>query len=313
MLGLPQDPQASGATPRPIGCAGPGLARRPPGARARYSALKVKCSTSRSSPRPLQGHSPELPTRITRIQITIMAPPPDRPAARPRSRKGQPPGPRQPRPDTRRDQVTRLMAGEARDATGPDATSLTCSASSPVTCSPSSPNGPAWGSSAKTGPWPVRAPRPGQRHGRCRTVTQNRPKAVDPRRPGLTTRHWLRGALRAPCDPAARSQEQAAIKGKGADPATPQTGATITADRALHLAGVRSAVDTTEPARPARIRPCHADSGGRALTCVAPVKWRPHTAETRIECLWSPGDAGKAAGAECAAAAVGRSKSRPSW
>jgi hypothetical protein len=41
-----------------------------------------------------------------------MAPPPDRPAARPRGRKGQPPDPRQPRPDTRRDQVTRLMTGQ---------------------------------------------------------------------------------------------------------------------------------------------------------------------------------------------------------
>ena len=64
-------------------------------------------------------------TRITRIQITIMAPPPDRPAARPRSRKGQPPGPRQPRPDTRRDQVTRLMADQpGRDWAGRDLADL---------------------------------------------------------------------------------------------------------------------------------------------------------------------------------------------
>ena len=36
-----------------------------------------------------------------------------------------------------------------------------------------------------------------------------------------------------------------------------------------------SAADTTEPAGQARIRPRHADSRGRALTCAAPVTWRP--------------------------------------
>jgi len=48
---------------------------------------------------------------ITRVQMTIRVPPPDRPAARPR-RTNQPPGPRQPCPDSRRDQVTRIMASQ---------------------------------------------------------------------------------------------------------------------------------------------------------------------------------------------------------
>ena len=37
----------------------------------------------------------------------------------------------------------------------------------------------------------------------------------------------------------------------------------------------KSAADTTEPAGQAGSRPPHADSRGRALTCAAPVKWRP--------------------------------------
>ena len=94
-----------------------------PARRARYSARKVKCSTSRYHVR--DQDRPELPTRITRVQVTIIAPPPDRPAARPRSRKDQPPGPRQPRPDTRRDQVTRIMASQpGRDWAGRDLADL---------------------------------------------------------------------------------------------------------------------------------------------------------------------------------------------
>jgi hypothetical protein len=90
-----------------------------PARRPRYSARKVKCSTSRYHLRD-QGR-PELPTRITRVQVTIIVPPPDRPAARPRIRKDQPPGPRQPRPDTRRDKVTRIMASQpGRDWAGSD-------------------------------------------------------------------------------------------------------------------------------------------------------------------------------------------------
>jgi Insertion element 4 transposase N-terminal/Transposase DDE domain len=81
-----------------------------PARRARYSARKVKCSTSRYHVR--DQDRPRPPTRITQVQVTIIAPPPDRPAARPRGRKDQPPGPRQPRPDTRRDKVTRIMASQ---------------------------------------------------------------------------------------------------------------------------------------------------------------------------------------------------------
>ena len=107
----PGDPGDAGRIGRAV------LAGLLPARRARYSARKVKCSTSRWRIR--EQDRPELPTRITRIQITIMAPPPDRPAARPRVRKGQPPGPRQPRPETRRDQVTRLMASQpGRDWAG---------------------------------------------------------------------------------------------------------------------------------------------------------------------------------------------------
>ena len=94
-----------------------------PARRARYSARKVKCSTSRYHVR--DQDRPELATRITRVQITIIAPPPDRPAARPRSRKDQPPGPGQPRPDTRRDQVTRIMTSQpGRDWAGRDLAAL---------------------------------------------------------------------------------------------------------------------------------------------------------------------------------------------
>ena len=59
------------------------------------------------------------------MQITIIAPPPDRPAARPRSRKNQPPGPRPPQPDTRREKVTRIMASQpGRDWAGRDLADL---------------------------------------------------------------------------------------------------------------------------------------------------------------------------------------------
>ena len=94
-----------------------------PARRARYSARKVKCSTSRYHVRD-QGR-PDLPTRITRVQVTIIAPPPDRPAARPRGRRDQPPGPRLPQPDTRRDKVTRTMASQpGRDWAGRDLAAL---------------------------------------------------------------------------------------------------------------------------------------------------------------------------------------------
>ena len=113
----PGDPDDTGRIGRAV------LAGLLPARRARYSARKVKCSTSRYHVR--DQDRPELPTRITRVQITIIAPPPDRPAARPRSRKDQPPGPRQPQPDTRRDQVTRIMASQqGRDWAGRDLAAL---------------------------------------------------------------------------------------------------------------------------------------------------------------------------------------------
>ena len=113
----PGDPGDTGRIGRAV------LASLLPARRARYSARKVKCCTSRWRVR--DQDRPELPTRITRVQITIIAPPLDRPAARPRSRKDQPPGPRQAQPDTRRDKVTRIMASQpGRDWAGHDLADL---------------------------------------------------------------------------------------------------------------------------------------------------------------------------------------------
>jgi hypothetical protein len=83
-----------------------------PARRARYSARKVKCATSRYLNR--DDGRPQQTTVITRVEITILVPPPDRPAARSRARKNDPaePRPRQPRPDTRRDKITQIMASE---------------------------------------------------------------------------------------------------------------------------------------------------------------------------------------------------------
>jgi hypothetical protein len=110
---VPGDPDDTGRIGRAV------VAGLLPARRARYSARKVKCSTSRYHLR-VQDR-PELPTRITRVLVTIFAPPPDRPAALPRGRRDQPPGPRQSRPDTRRDQITRIMASQPeRDWAGRD-------------------------------------------------------------------------------------------------------------------------------------------------------------------------------------------------
>jgi Insertion element 4 transposase N-terminal/Transposase DDE domain len=83
-----------------------------PARRARYSARKVKCSTCRYLNR--DDGRPQQTTVLTRVEITILVPPPDRPAARSRARKNDPaaPRPRQPRPDTRRDKITQIMASE---------------------------------------------------------------------------------------------------------------------------------------------------------------------------------------------------------
>ena len=95
--------------PRDVGRIGrAALAGLLPARRARYSARRVKCPTSRYHAR--DAARPEPPTRITRVQVTIITPPPDRPAARPRGRKDQPPAPRQPGPDTRRGKITQIMA-----------------------------------------------------------------------------------------------------------------------------------------------------------------------------------------------------------
>src|SRR5262249_38965749 len=90
-----------------------------PPRRARYSARKVKCATSRYLNR--DDGRPQQTTVITRVDIPILVPPPDRPAARRRARRYAPPEPRprQPRPDTRRDKITQIMAGEpGRDWSG---------------------------------------------------------------------------------------------------------------------------------------------------------------------------------------------------
>jgi hypothetical protein len=90
-----------------------------PARRARYSARKVKCATSRYLKR--DDGRPQETTVITRVEITIHVPSPDRPAARSRARKNDPaePRPRHPRPDTRRDKITQIMASEpGRDWAG---------------------------------------------------------------------------------------------------------------------------------------------------------------------------------------------------
>lgn len=111
-IAIPADPGNTGRIGRAV------LAGLLPARRARYSARKVKCSTSRFHLR--DQDRPELPTTITRVLVTIVAPPPDRPAALPRSPR-DPFAPRQPRPETRRDRVTRIMAGQpGRDWAGHD-------------------------------------------------------------------------------------------------------------------------------------------------------------------------------------------------
>ena len=68
---------------------------------------------------------PEPPTRMTRIQITIMAPPPDRPAARPRSRRASRPVPASPGPTPEETRSTRRMASQpGRDWAGRDLADL---------------------------------------------------------------------------------------------------------------------------------------------------------------------------------------------
>jgi hypothetical protein len=141
-IAIPAGPGDTGRIGRAV------LAGLLPARRARCGARKVKCSTSRFHLR--DQDRPELPTVITRVLVTIFAPPPDRPAALPRGRSDQSPGPRQPRPETRRDRVTRIMASQpGRDWAGHDLAAML--GIKPATCSPSSPNGPAGASSSRQG------------------------------------------------------------------------------------------------------------------------------------------------------------------
>ncbi len=115
----PGDPRDIGRIGRAV------LAGLLPARRPRYSARKVKCSTSRYHTQDRDHDRPGQSVTITQVQVTIRVPPPDRPAARPRRASQPRPGPRQPRPDTRRDQVTRIMASQpGRDWAGHDLAEL---------------------------------------------------------------------------------------------------------------------------------------------------------------------------------------------
>ena len=148
---------------------------------ARYSARKVKCATSRYLNR--DDGRPQQTTVITRVEITILTPPPDRPAARSRTRKNDPAGPRphQPRPDTRRDKITQIMTSEpGRDWSGRElAGRLGIRHAHPARRM--DPPRPPRQDRAR----PLRAP--------CclltRAVTRTLLIPVDTRRPPLTTRH----------------------------------------------------------------------------------------------------------------------------
>ena len=151
----PGDPADTGRIGRAV------LDSLQPARRARYSARKVKYATSRYLNR--DDGRPQQTTVITRVEITILTPPPDRPAARSRTRKNDPAGPRprQPKPDTRRDKITQIMASEpGRDWSGRELAGRLASA--PRSCSPSSPNGPASASSPRPGPAGTRSLLPAQ-------------------------------------------------------------------------------------------------------------------------------------------------------
>ncbi|WP_219417102.1 hypothetical protein [Pseudonocardia nigra] len=84
-----------------------------PTRRARYSARKVKCATSRYLNR--DDARPVAPTAVTGINIHMHTPPPLNPTRRPRHRRA-PSQPRAPRPPTRRDRVTALLDSDPRRA-----------------------------------------------------------------------------------------------------------------------------------------------------------------------------------------------------
>jgi hypothetical protein len=91
------------------------LATLLPARRPRYSARKVKCATSRYLSR--DDGRPRAATAITAISVTITTPPLDHPGSRPRPHRKLA-SPRPPRPHTRRQRVTALMATEPRDWSG---------------------------------------------------------------------------------------------------------------------------------------------------------------------------------------------------
>ena len=119
-----------------------------PARRPRYSARKVKCSTSRYHVRDAKRGQdrPCQSVTITRVQITIRFPPADRPAARPR-RANQTPGPRPLCPGTARPGHPHhgqpARPGLVRQRT------QAARRKNLRTCSPSSPSGPASASSPK--------------------------------------------------------------------------------------------------------------------------------------------------------------------
>ncbi len=89
------------------------LATLLPARRARYSARKVKCATSRYLNR--DDTRPAAPTAVTGIAIHPRTPPPLDPTRRPRHRRIPNP-PRAPRPPTRRDRVTTLLGSDPHRA-----------------------------------------------------------------------------------------------------------------------------------------------------------------------------------------------------
>jgi Transposase DDE domain/Insertion element 4 transposase N-terminal len=86
------------------------LASLLPARRHRYSARKVKCATSRYLNR--DDGRPHKTTTIDHVDITVLAPPPDRPANRDYRARTRPPGP--PRPPTRRHKITQIMSSQPR-------------------------------------------------------------------------------------------------------------------------------------------------------------------------------------------------------
>jgi transposase IS4-like protein/DDE family transposase len=93
------------------------LATLLPARRARYSARKVKCATSRYLNR--DDARPAAPTAITTIDILTHTPPLNptpRPRHLPRRFPNRPRAPRAPRPPTRRARVTALLGSDPRRA-----------------------------------------------------------------------------------------------------------------------------------------------------------------------------------------------------